>query len=74
MIVNYESAQKEPKKKKTFASTWGKPIMKTLNPLGESPILDCSNVARKNGKTACRSFYTSMTVLIKSHFFLLFQM
>jgi len=34
----------------TFASTWGKPIMKTLNPLGESSILDRSNVARKKGK------------------------
>jgi len=73
MIVNYESAQEEPKKI-TFASTWGKPIMKTLNPLGESSILDCSNVARKNGKTACRFFCTNIMVLKKSQFFLLFQM
>jgi len=65
--------EKNPKKM-TFASTWGKPIMKTLNPLGESPILDCNNVARKKGKNACRFFSTSMTVLIISLFFLLFQM
>jgi hypothetical protein len=43
--------------------------MKTLNPLGESPILDCSNAVRKNGNTACRFFCTNITVLIKSLFF-----
>jgi len=75
MIVNYDSAEEEPQKL-PFASTWGKQIMKTLNPLGESPILDCSNAVRKNGNTACRFFCTNITVLIKSlfFFFLPFQM